>query len=139
MDKKISEIRIWVPFIIAVTLVAGILLGHLIHSNAGESKTERKLATILSMVKNEYVDVVDIDSLLESVLPELMEGLDPHSAYIPACDLAQFNENLEGTLSGVGVTFTMSNDSAKVIEVVGGGPAQKAGLQAGDRDRKSVV
>lgn len=133
MDKKISEIRIWVPFIIAVTLVAGILLGHLIHSNAGESKTERKLATILSMVKNEYVDVVDIDSLLESVLPELMEGLDPHSAYIPACDLAQFNENLEGTLSGVGVTFTMSNDSAKVIEVVGGGPAQKAGLQAGDR------
>ncbi len=43
MDKKISEIRIWVPFIIAVTLVAGILLGHLIHSNAGESKTERKL------------------------------------------------------------------------------------------------
>ena len=59
------------PFIIAVTLVAGILLGHLIHSNAGESKTERKLATILSMVKNEYVDVVDIDSLLESVLPEL--------------------------------------------------------------------
>ena len=133
MDKKISEIRIWVPFIIAVTLVAGILLGHLIHSNAGESKTERKLATILSMVKNEYVDVVDIDSLLESVLPELMEGIDPHSAYIPACDLAQFNENLEGTLSGVGVTFTMSNDSAKVIEVVGGGPAQKAGLQAGDR------
>ena len=133
MNKKFTEARLWVPLIVAVALVAGIMLGHFIHSSAGASKTERKLSTILRMVKNDYVDEVNVDSLLESVLPDLMEGLDPHSAYIPAENLTAFNEGLDGTLSGVGVTITISNDTASIIEVVSGGPAQKAGLAPGDR------
>ncbi len=133
MNKKFADTRVWVPLIVAVALVAGILLGHFIHSSAGASKTERKLSTILRMVKSDYVDEVNVDSLLESVLPNLMEGLDPHSAYIPAENLTAFNEGLDGTLSGVGVTITLSNDTATIIEVVSGGPAQKAGLAPGDR------
>lgn len=133
MNRKITETRMWVPLLLAVALIGGTLLGHLIHSNAGASDTERKLSTILKMVKNDYVDVVDIDSLLENVLPDLMESLDPHSAYIPRRALRSFNDNLDGTLRGVGITFTMSNDSIAIIEILSGGPAQKAGLLAGDR------
>lgn len=125
--------RLWIPLIVAVALVGGLALGHFIHSSAGASETERKLSTILKMVKNDYVDEVDVDSLLEAMLPDLMQELDPHSFYVPARDLASFNEGLEGSLSGVGVTITLNNDTATVIEVVSGGPAQKAGLMAGDR------
>ena len=133
MNKKLAETRIWIPLIAAIMLIGGMLLGHIVHTNAGASKTERKLSTILKMVKNDYVDVVDVDSLLESVLPEIMESLDPHSSYIPAMDLEAFNENLEGSMSGVGVFFMMNNDSVTIAEVISGGPAQKAGLMAGDR------
>lgn len=133
MNSKKTAAIVWVPLAVAVALIGGILLGQLIHSNAGASKTEHKLSTILKMVKNDYVDVVDIDSLLEAMLPDLMVSLDPHSSYIPAQDLTSFNEGLDGTLSGVGVTFTMNNDTVSIVEIVSGGPAQRAGLMAGDR------
>lgn len=133
MNSKKTATVVWVPLAVAVALIGGILLGQLIHSNAGASKTEHKLSTILKMVKNDYVDVVDIDSLLEAMLPDLMVSLDPHSSYIPAQDLTSFNEGLDGTLSGVGVTFTMNNDTVSIVEIVSGGPAQRAGLMAGDR------
>lgn len=133
MNSKKTAAIVWVPLAVAVALIGGILLGQLIHSNAGASKTEHKLSTILKMVKNDYVDVVDIDSLLEAMLPDLMVSLDPHSSYIPARDLTSFNEELDGTLSGVGVSFTMNNDTVSIVEIVSGGPAQRAGLMAGDR------
>lgn len=133
MNSKKTATVVWVPLAVAVALIGGILLGRLIHSNAGASKTEHKLSTILKMVKNDYVDVVDIDSLLEAMLPDLMVSLDPHSSYIPAQNLTSFNEGLDGTLSGVGVTFTMNNDTVSIVEIVSGGPAQRAGLMAGDR------
>lgn len=131
MNSKKTAAIVWVPLAVAVALIGGILLGQLIHSNAGASKTEHKLSTILKMVKNDYVDVVDIDSLLEAMLPDLMVSLDPHSSYIPAQDLTSFNEGLDGTLSGVGVTFTMNNDTVSIVEIVSGGPAQRAGLKIG--------
>ena len=51
------------------------------------------------------MDKIDIDSLMEQSIPELLASLDPHSAYIPKSELTQTNEELEGSFGGIGVSF----------------------------------
>jgi carboxyl-terminal processing protease len=92
-----------------------------------------KLQLVFSQVKENYVDPVDLDSLVEKTIPFVMEELDPHSVYIPAADMEQANESIEGNFDGVGITFNMPNDTALVISVVSGGPSERAGIHAGDR------
>ena len=70
---------------------------------------------------------------MELAIPQLISNLDPHSYYIPAKDVKAVNDDLNGSISGIGITFTMMNDSAHVIEIIPNGPAEKAGLMPGDR------
>lgn len=92
-----------------------------------------KFDLILNQISENYVDTVNIDSLIEKALPALMKELDPHSVYIPATEMEQANESIEGNFDGIGVTFNMPNDTAVVISVIGGGPSERAGVQPGDR------
>lgn len=120
------------PLVLAVGLIAGIFLGR--HTvSVSMSPTEQKLRTILNMIENDYVDEIDADSLIETILPDLLTSLDPHSAYISASELKAVNEDLEGSFSGVGVSFQILNDTVTIVEVIAGGPAEKVGLLAGDR------
>lgn len=132
MMKKRNLGFILVPLALAVGMVAGVLIGRFV-TVSPLSPAEKKLHDILSLVRDEYVDVVDVDSLLESSLPGLLESLDPHSSYIPASALQAVNEELGGSFSGVGVSFQIISDSVNVIEVVPGGPAERVGLMNGDR------
>lgn len=131
--KDIKRISVWIPIIIALFFVAGMMVGGLLTRNRGVSSANKKFATILNLIENEYVDNVDLDSLLEATLPQLLSNLDPHSSYIPKADLQGVNAELEGSFSGVGVQFMVNNDTVTVIEVVSGGPSEKVGLMAGDR------
>ncbi|MDE5923661.1 MAG: S41 family peptidase, partial [Muribaculum sp.] len=79
------------------------------------------------------VDEVSVDSLIEQSLPDLIANLDPHSHYIPAKDLKAVNDELEGSFSGIGISFTMFTDTITVNEVIPGGPSEKAGILPGDR------
>lgn len=87
----------------------------------------------MGLIKNNYVDEIDTDSLLESAIPDFMAKLDPHSAYIPASDFDDVNSELEESFSGIGISFTISNDTIVVLEVISGGPSERAGILAGDR------
>ena len=131
MNKK--SISPWVPLIVALTFVAGLVAGIYITHDDGRPDAERKLGVIMDMIQNDYVDEVDMDSLVEKTIPSLLSNLDPHSVYIPAESLKAVNEDLDGSFSGVGISFTLQNDTVTVIEVVSGGPAEKVGLMAGDR------
>lgn len=131
--KDIKRISVWIPIIIALFFVAGMTVGGLLTRNRGVSSANKKFATILNLIENEYVDKVNLDSLLEETLPQLLSNLDPHSSYIPKADLQGVNAELEGSFSGVGVQFMVNNDTVTVIEVVSGGPSEKVGLMAGDR------
>lgn len=131
--KKLTDTRIWVPLIVALALVGGFGLGNLLHRSTGQSDAEKKLGTILNLIRNDYVDKVDIDSLLEETFPALLQGLDPHSSYIPAKDLRGVDEELDGAFSGVGISFMMKNDTIMVVETIAGGPSEKVGIKAGDR------
>ena len=131
LSKKNSGL-ILLPLFIAVSIIGGIFIGRYI-SQRNLSVKEEKLRTILQLIKTEYVDELDIDSLIEAGLPDLLSSLDPHSAYIPASELISVNEDLQGSFSGVGISFQIVEDTVFVVEVIAGGPAEKVGILPGDR------
>jgi peptidase, S41 family len=128
--KKAS---VWLPLIVAISFIAGFLTSSLLNSGSSPSATQKKFQTVMNLIKNDYVDEVDLDSLLERTLPSLLTNLDPHSAYIPASDLQAVNDELDGSFCGVGIQFMINNDSISIIEVIPGGPSEKVGLKPGDR------
>ncbi|MBP5687968.1 MAG: S41 family peptidase [Muribaculaceae bacterium] len=126
----------WIPLIIAVSVIAGIFVGFFMPNPFRQfnSDKERKLNTILSLIEQEYVDdSVNVSDLMETAVPAILANLDPHSSYLSAKDLIAAEEELEGQFSGIGVSFQLSNDTIVVIEVIPGGPSDRAGLVAGDR------
>ncbi|MBQ9076750.1 MAG: S41 family peptidase [Muribaculaceae bacterium] len=131
--KKFDKTTTWVPLIIAVTFIGGLWVGKDLLNNANTRESEKKLSTILGLIDSEYVEEVDIDSIVEETIPQLLEKLDPHSTYIPESDLRAVNDELDGSFSGIGISFMLNNDSITVIEVLSGGPSEKVGLLAGDR------
>lgn len=123
----------WIPALVAAAFIGGWLAGDSLKHAHGNSPAEKKLSTILNLIKSDYVDDVSLDSLLEYTLPQMMTTLDPHSAYISAKDLKAVNEDLDGSFSGIGISFMVNNDTITVLEVFAGGPAEKVGIISGDR------
>ena len=121
------------PIALAAAMVIGIFVGNRFSSRKYAADNDRKLNTILNLIADQYVDTVNIDDLVEQTIPELMSHLDPHSTYFSAADLKAATEDLEGSFSGIGVSFMMMNDTISVIEVVSGGPSEKMGILPGDR------
>lgn len=134
MKKKTA---IWLPFIIAISIVLGICIGRFYHqaSTIGSRifAKQNKIETLLSIIQSQYVDTVNINKLVENAMPKIIGELDPHSAYIPAKDLLSVNEELEGSFSGIGIQFSVLNDTITVVSVIPGGPSEKAGILPGDR------
>ncbi len=124
------------PLLFAVGIAGGILMGRYFFTTRLDPR-EQKLHTMLEMIEEQYVDEVDMDSLLEQLYPKLLSLRDPHSAYIPESELQAVTEDLEGSFSGVGVSFQILNDTVNIIEVVAGGPAEKVGLLPGDKILKA--
>lgn len=92
-----------------------------------------KLIYLFDLLRDRYVDTLDLKNLVEKAVPTLVEELDPHSNYIPAEELEEVNEQLDGSFSGIGVQFNIQQDTVMVIQVIAGGPSEKVGLMAGDR------
>lgn len=132
MNSK-KNIAVWVPVIVALAFAAGIFLGSRLFKSGVDWSAKVKIGEIMNLVANEYVDEVNTDSILEASIPDILAKLDPHTVYIPASELQATNEVLDGSFGGIGVSFTMMNDTASVIEVVSGGPSEKVGILAGDR------
>lgn len=127
------------PVIIAISVVIGILVGtfyarHFAGNRLGIiNGSSNKLNALLRIVEDQYVDTVNMGQLVEKAMPQILGELDPHSTYIPAQNLQEVNSELEGSFSGIGIQFTIQNDTIHVNAVIQGGPSEKAGLMAGDR------
>ena len=80
-----------------------------------------------------YVVDPNTDGLSETAIRAMLTSLDPHSVYIPAKDVQRTNEALQGNFEGVGISFTIFNDTICVSEVIAGGPAEKVGILSGDK------
>lgn len=95
--------------------------------------SSNKLNALLRVVDDQYVDSVNMTDLVEKAMPQILAELDPHSTYIPAQKLEAVNSELEGSFSGIGIQFTIQEDTIHVNSVIQGGPSEKVGLMAGDR------
>ena len=159
MRSKRDRLIMLLPLLISVALVVGILAGNWItgirirsivtdevnkqkfsirpglNSGSGFSLTPRgnKISSALQYIINEYVDTVSVTNLNESVMPALVENLDPHSMYIPASDFQRYSEPLVGNFSGIGVSFNMTDDTVAIINTIPNGPSEMVGVLAGDR------
>lgn len=135
--SKQSRLGVWLPVIIAASIALGIFIGnHYLFITQGKRRnymSGNKINAILDMIDEQYVDTVNMRDLVESTIPKIFGELDPHSVYIPAEEASAVNEELEGSFSGIGVTFNMQTDTILVISVISGGPAEKAGLLPFDR------
>ena len=133
MNNRLKKPDVWMPLALALALVGGMWIGKTFFNNYHGWDSRAKLDTILELIDENYVDDIDTDSILEASLSGIMSHLDPHSVYIPASDLQSVNEELEGSFSGIGISFNMLGDTINVLEVISGGPSEKAGILPGDR------
>ena len=129
----------FMPLLLAICLVAGILIGVFYTNHFSGNRlniintSSNKINDLLRIIDDQYVDTVNMSDMVEKAMPLILSELDPHSAYISAKDAQASIEDLKGSFSGIGVSFTIQNDTIHIISVIKGGPSEKIGLLAGDR------
>lgn len=127
------------PILIAASVAVGIIIGNLLNRNSQpvfgglHPGASNKISTVLNLIDQGYVDSVNTSGIIEQTIPELLKKLDPHTAYIPAKDMQGVHEEMSGGFFGIGVQFSIMEDTVRVIEVISGGPSSKVGLMPGDR------
>ena len=127
------------PLWMALCVVLGILVGTFYANHFSGNRLSiinsngSKLNNLLHYVNDMYVDTVDMNDLVEKAMPQILSELDPHSTYIAAKDVQIANDDLKGSFSGVGIEFTIRQDTIRVQNVISNGPAERAGLVAGDK------
>jgi carboxyl-terminal processing protease len=147
MLKKNKRMKTWkkvaFPFSLAFILAIGILIGNFLAMRNDIGNTldifrslnldKSKISELLNLINYRYVDSVNMNAITDNAMTSIVANLDPHSVYIPAKDLAATNEELEGKFGGIGVEFTLQNDTIMVVNVVHGGPSEKVGILPGDK------
>ncbi|WP_442794590.1 S41 family peptidase [Pelobium manganitolerans] len=93
----------------------------------------QKLDKILRVIKTNYVDSVNTDSLQALAIDDILSSLDPHTVYLPPKQAKSQNEDLEGNFDGIGIEYFVLNDTVLVTSVRKAGPSAKAGLLPGDK------
>ena len=127
------------PLMLAVATVIGILIGkfyanHFAGNRLNIINTEsNRLNNLLHIIDDQYVDSVDVNELVEKAIPQILSELDPHSVYMNARDVATLNDDLKGSFFGIGIEFTIREDTIHVQNVISDGPAERAGIVAGDK------
>ena len=131
---------ILLPILVAMSVAIGILIGNMLKNNASPVFSggmnvahPNKIATVLDLIDHGYVDNVNTGDIIEKTIPEILENLDPHTSYIPAKNMQEVQEEMQGNFSGIGVQFSVMEDTVRVIEVISGGPSSQVGILPGDR------
>lgn len=105
-------------------MVLGIMIGSFYANHfSGNRLTvinngSNRLNNLLRIIDDQYVDKVNIDSLVEKAIPQILAELDPHSVYISAKDVQTATDDLKGSFSGVGIEFTIRQDTIRVQNVI---------------------
>ncbi|HLP51011.1 MAG TPA: S41 family peptidase [Chitinophagales bacterium] len=128
----------YAPFIYALVLSFGVLLGFVVNTLTGGkqavmSSRYDKIEDILNYIDQKYVDTINRTQLMDKTINEMLANLDPHSVYIPAQDVSEANEGLEGNFEGIGIEFFIVQDTITVVTAISGGPSEMVGIKAGDR------
>ena len=145
--KKNVFLPFWFSLILVVGIIFGIYLSSRFNGNTKQGKASSpksdKITQLLNYIQREYVDTINNERLVDSAIESLLSSLDPHSAYIPASELAEMNEPLQGNFDGIGIEFNILDDTIYVVSALSGGPSEALGIRSGDRiisvDGKNVA
>ena len=127
------------PIYLSLATIFGVLIGIFVNGNNSEfslnsnTKNEAKIRRLMDYIDQNYVDTINTSNLLDEAISDMLDKLDPHSAYIPKENLQDMQERMQGKFVGIGIQFRIINDSVTVVEPIKGGPSIKAGIKAGDR------
>ena len=131
------------PALTVLGLMLGIFIGsaltqkanaqRIVYQNGRWTLEQSKVDKMLQLMEQAYVDEINVDSITDEVMDELVKRLDPHSAYIPKKDLEMVNSELAGSFSGIGVQFSIQQDTVRIVAVIAGGPSEGMGVLAGDK------
>ena len=136
MDNRSNK---FIPLIISLSLIAGLIIGSFYANHFSGNHlsiintSSNKVNDLLHIIDDQYVDKVNLGDLVEKALPQILSELDPHSAYVSAKDVEKEMQDLKGSFSGIGVVFTIYQDTASIIRIIKGGPSEEVGLKAGDK------
>jgi carboxyl-terminal processing protease len=142
MNERTRRPSPFYPALIALALVAGLFIGRDMGSsssgpltvfNLRQPSSSDKIGQVIDLIDAQYVDTVEKNALVDEVLQDLLQRLDPHSYYISAAELRAAQEPLEGSFDGIGVEFAIQQDTVVVISPVEGGPSAAVGIRPGDR------
>lgn len=135
-----KKLKVWLPFLFAAVMAVGMAIGFKLREQTygplsffKNNFNNNPLKEVVDLIQSKYVDKVAMDSVQTQTIEDLLSHLDPHSVYIPPIDVAMYNEDLQGNFEGIGVEFQIFNDTVNVVNVIDKGPAEKAGLQTGDK------
>jgi carboxyl-terminal processing protease len=136
--KPQSTSNPYAPFIYALILAFGVMLGFVINSiTVGKqtigNRNYDKIEDILNYISLKYVDTINRTQLVDKSIDKILSSLDPHSVYIPAKDVSEMNEGLEGNFEGIGIEFYIVQDTITVVTAIPSGPSELIGIRAGDR------
>lgn len=134
-----QNIKTWMPLALGITLCAGVIIGAFLGNGRGgfasgtSGSSGGRLEEVLRYVEAHYVDDVKREDLIRAGIDAMLSKLDPHSTFIAAEQLETVSESLKGGFSGIGIKFSLLNDTLLVLSTVPNGPSAQAGLLAGDR------
>ena len=133
-----KKLQVWLPLLFAIVMMVGMLIGFRLRGNIRSTgfflpRKETPVEEVMDLIHMNYVDSVSTDTLGDNAIQGMLTHLDPHSVYIPAVDLGEVNEDLEGNFEGIGVEFQIFDDTVNIMNVLPGGPSDKAGLKIGDK------
>ena len=126
MDKKNRRLITWTPVLLAFAIIIGIFIGIVLQRRQQsvfdniKSPANSKIDLIMNLINNYYVDTVNEKKLVDNAIPDILKQLDPHTTYIPKKDMKEVNEEMSGNFGGIGVQFSIQNDTVTVVDVISG-------------------
>ncbi|MBS1739400.1 MAG: S41 family peptidase [Bacteroidetes bacterium] len=139
-ERKSSGLNTWTPLLFSLLLIIGMVLGFNLRDSLRNKRDIQaiidrndRLEQIIDLINEKYVDSVNSNLLFDDAIAGILSHLDPHTVYISANDLQSISEDMEGSFVGIGVEFSIVRDTIQVTSVIDGGPAQRAGINLGDK------
>lgn len=145
MSDKQQSFQTYIPLLFAIAVVLGMVLGFKLYESVRGKPRQLSMKTssskgsmsslgeVINYIEAQYVDTVNESRLEDDAIIEMLRGLDPHSSYIPASELQEVAENLQGNFDGIGVEFSIVRDTVVVVTPLAGGPSEALGIRAGDK------
>jgi carboxyl-terminal processing protease len=135
IGKFNRPVKLWV-IMVAALVVWMLSTGFQRANSAGKDDLYDQLkvfSDVIELIQKDYVDEVEAKDLIQKAIQGMLQGLDPHSSLLPPDAFEDLQIDTKGKFTGIGIHITMQNGFVTVISPIEDTPAQKAGIESGDR------